>query len=224
MLGDSIAKGVVWSEERNRYTNSGYGCVDLFKETTGLDIINLSRFGCTLPKGLQIAQKNAETLKDSEVFVSYGGNDSDFRWPEIAEDPDAAHDPNTPLSTFASTFDSLISFLKKEVSQVFLLNLPPIDPERYFAFIAKGLNKENILKWLGGSVKGIYFGQEMFSQQVSDIALKWNLPLIDIRTPFLMRRNPSDLLCSDGIHPNREGQQLIYKTVGDYFGRRAYVV
>ena len=224
VLGDSIAKGVVWSEERNRYTNSGYGCVDLFKETTGLDIINLSRFGCTLPKGLQIAQKNAETLKDSEVFVSYGGNDSDFRWPEIAEDPDAAHDPNTPLSTFASTFDSLISFLKKEVSQVFLLNLPPIDPERYFAFIAKGLNKENILKWLGGSVKGIYFGQEMFSQQVSDIALKWNLPLIDIRTPFLMRRNPSDLLCSDGIHPNREGQQLIYKTVGDYFGRRAYVV
>ncbi len=219
VLGDSIAKGIVWSEERGRYTNSGYGCVDLFQEAMDLDIVNFSRFGCTLPKGFQIAQRHAEALKDSAVFVAYGGNDSDFRWPEIAENPDADHDCNTPLPAFLSAFNALISFLKKEVSEIFVLNLPPIDADRYFAFFSKGLNKENLLKWLGGSVKGIYAWQEMFSQQAYNIALKWDLPLIDIRTPFLARHNLPELLCSDGIHPSRAAQQLIFDTVDSYFRR-----
>ena len=154
VLGDSIAKGIVWSEERGRYTNSGYGCVDLFEETMDLDIVNLSRFGCTLPRGFQIARRHADALKNSAAFVSYGGNDCDFRWSEIAENPDAAHDCNTPLPAFVSAFNALIAFLKKEVAEVFLLNLPPIDADRYFAFLSKGLNKENILKFIFATPAG----------------------------------------------------------------------
>jgi len=42
------------------------------------------------------------------------------------------------------------------------------------------------------------------------------VPVIDITSPFLRRKDYRDYLCSDGIHPNEEGHLLIADAICDY--------
>ncbi|OLA61120.1 MAG: hypothetical protein BHW37_01125 [Firmicutes bacterium CAG:272_52_7] len=41
------------------------------------------------------------------------------------------------------------------------------------------------------------------------------IPMIDIRSAFLVKRDYSDYLCEDGIHPNERGHKLIKDTLVD---------
>jgi lysophospholipase L1-like esterase len=44
---------------------------------------------------------------------------------------------------------------------------------------------------------------------IEKIALKKQVPLVDLRGEFLMSGNVKDLLCEDGTHPNTLGQKVI---------------
>ncbi len=82
-------------------------------------------------------------------------------------------------------------------------------------WVSKGINKSNILKWLG-SVDMIYRRQEMYSLEVMLLATKMAVPIIDIRSAFLKNNRYEDYICCDGIHPNSYGYGLISKTVYDH--------
>ena len=49
------------------------------------------------------------------------------------------------------------------------------------------------------------------------LAAKLSVPLIDIRSTSLMNHHYKDLLCEDGIHPNKAGYELIYKTIAKQY-------
>ena len=49
----------------------------------------------------------------------------------------------------------------------------------------------------------------MYNLELYRLAASSNVPVIDITTCFLSRRNYSDYLCEDGMHPNEEGHKLI---------------
>ena len=90
-----------------------------------------------------------------------------------------------------------------------LATLPPVDAEKYFSWICRnGLNKENILHWLG-DVFAIYRYQEQYSRAVEAIAAETSCEYIDFRAAFIKNRKIKDLFCSDGIHPSVKGQELI---------------
>ena len=38
--------------------------------------------------------------------------------------------------------------------------------------------------------------------------------MIDIRSAFLVRKDYTDYLCEDGIHPNEKGHRLIREAMG----------
>jgi lysophospholipase L1-like esterase len=78
------------------------------------------------------------------------------------------------------------------------------------------------LKWLG-DVDMIYRWQEMYNIEVMLLATKMAVPIIDIRSAFLKCNNYRDLICSDGIHPNKEGYDLIYKTIGEQYQSQSAV-
>ena len=81
-----------------------------------------------------------------------------------------------------------------------------------------GLKKENILHWLG-DVDAIYRWQQMYSEMVSQLAQGEGLRSIDLRAVFLRdKHSPEELLCMDGIHPSRLGQQLIFETFSTAMG------
>ena len=95
-----------------------------------------------------------------------------------------------------------------------VVTLPPIHSERYLSFICReGLSRERILRWLG-DVEAISRWQEKYSEMARQIASEEGTGLIDLRSAFLEDRRPLEaLLCADGIHPSREGQELIFRVM-----------
>jgi lysophospholipase L1-like esterase len=53
----------------------------------------------------------------------------------------------------------------------------------------------------------------MYSVAVEELAAEKKIPLIDIRSGFLRKKNFSRYLCADGIHPNDKGHLLISKAI-----------
>jgi len=109
----------------------------------------------------------------------------------------------------------MIDLLKKKGIQPILTTLPPIDPQRFFDWFCNGLNKENVLKFLG-SINTIYRHQETYSRAVEKIAKDTNCLLVDLRGAFLGKRRVENLLCEDGIHPNTEGQKVITQAFSEF--------
>ena len=149
------------------------------------------------------------------MVLEFGGNDSDYNWKKIADDPDAEHSPNTPLSVFVETYKKVIGEIKKLGKIPVILNLPPVDARKYFRWVSNGVNGDNIMKWLGGDEIYIYRWHEMYNAAICDLSNSMKIPMIDIRSAFLVKRDYSDYLCEDGIHPNERGHKLIKDTLVD---------
>ncbi len=216
IFGDSIGKGVILQQETSRYESVKMNLHKLFGRDD-INIKNYSLFGCTVTKGLSMIKRHAcELTGYKNIFLELGGNDCDFLWKEIADNPDRDHIAKTPLAKFAEVYKEVVEEILRNGGKPILLTLPPLDPGRYFNWVSKGINRENILKWLG-DVDMIYRWQEMYNVEVMLLATKLSVPIIDIRTAFLKCHNYRDYICSDGIHPNSAGYELIYKTIGEQY-------
>lgn len=215
--GDSILKGVIYDESRERYTTLEESNAELLSRNMGLDIKNNARFGLTAPKAKKLMMNALEKGVDCEAaIIEFGGNDSDFNWENVAQEPEREHLPNTPLEVFRSCITDMVNALRKNNIIPVLVNLPPIDAEKYFAWITrKNLDGRKILSWLG-DVQRIYRYHECYSLAATNLARTLNCNLIDIRESFLLEVNYSRYLCLDGIHPNSEGHKLMNKVFSDY--------
>lgn len=215
VFGDSIIKGVVFDSIRGRYIFLKNSFANLFGLRTGIRVENYAKFGCTITAGKQIIEKHQAELPGFEYTVlEFGGNDCDYNWKAISERPDDIHIPNTPLDVFENLYSETIDNVTAAGSKPVLFSLPPLDARKYFSWLSRGLNAENILHWLG-DVEHIYRWQEMYNLTVMKLAAIKNVPLIDIRRAFLENKNYFNLYCEDGIHPNEDGHALISSVIRD---------
>jgi len=213
LFGDSVAKGVVFDSVMNKYTFLKDSFVNAFAAATGVAVDNFAKFGCTIAKGLEIALKRADMLSKYDFAVlEFGGNDANFNWEEISAAPEAEHKPATPLDEFRRLYLRLIEEVRSRGARPLMFNLPPIDAYRYFNWLSKGLNAENILKWLG-DVDQIFRWHKKYNDAICLIAEETGTPLIDVRSEFLKAPDFREFLCVDGIHPNLNGHRLIFETV-----------
>lgn len=214
VFGDSLAKGVLFDGSRKRYSFAKNNFITLAFENSECTVNNYAKFGYTIKRGCETIEKYSENIKNSDyTIIEFGGNDSNFDWKKISENPSSEHSPMTPINPFLACYKTIINKVKAEGSRPIMLSLPPIDSEKYFKFISNGLNAENILAWLGGSHQYIYRFHEMYNMKICELASEQKVPLIDIRSDFLMKSNYSDYLCDDGIHPNENGYKLISEAV-----------
>ena len=218
VYGDSILKGVLLEEGKYKMNRSWE---QRLAAERGLTIRNKAHFGSTIGKALGLIEKDcAETGAEGELaLLEFGGNDCDFDWAAIAENPEGSYVSKTPPETFESCYRRAIRLVEESGREPIVLTLPPIHSERYLDFICRGgLKKENILRWLG-DVDAIYRWQRMYSELVSQLALGEGVKSIDLRAVFLRdKHSPEELLCIDGIHPSRLGQSLIYETLSAAMG------
>ena len=59
-----------------------------------MPIENKAKFGSTISIGKNIIFKNIELIKETKskyVVMEFGGNDCDYNWREISENPDKYH-------------------------------------------------------------------------------------------------------------------------------------
>lgn len=208
--GDSLLKGVVLDEAAGRYRILKDNVVSQCAKLLGISIQNRSHFGLTSGKGKELLLSDLDTDQDfSAAILEFGGNDCDYNWAEVAERPDDAHIPNTPLDQFTDNVRVMINSLKAQDVPIVVVSLPPIHSVRYFNWITRtGLSQENILRFLG-DVEHIYRHHERYSMAVTRLACEMGCHLIDIRDAFLAEKHYEDYLCLDGIHPNQKGHQLM---------------
>lgn len=210
IYGDSISKGVVYDEEKERYITIKDNYASLLQDKLKGVLYNAGRFGNTITRGISRLETDVLKTNPDIVVVEFGGNDCDFNWEEVANNPCGQHMPKTDFNLFQSSLTDLISKLKKYNITPVLMSLPPIDAERYFKWISKYNDsiEKNILKWLG-SVNKIYWWQEKYNSAVICAAQATNTKWIDVRSAFLQTPDYTKLICKDGIHPNRSGHRVI---------------
>ena len=62
--------------------------------------------------------------------------------------------------------------------------------------------------------------QEVYNSTIISVARELDVPVIDIRTPFLWSRDAASLMCRDGVHPSEKGSALIAATVAEFVNAR----
>lgn len=219
LCGDSISRGVIYDSLEKKYKICEKAFSTLLGGIINTDIFNISGFGNTVKRAEKKINRMLKKIVPDIVIFGLGGNDCDFDWDSISKNPKEQHQPNTDTETFKKTLTSMTDEVKRQGGSAVLMNLPPLDPDRYFKWISKGDEKraKNILSWLG-SVSKIYWWQEKYNAAVLNVAHEKHLEVIDIRSTFLESLDFRDYLCEDGIHPNEKGQILIAGVVKNHVG------
>ena len=108
-----------------------------------------SKIWSTISIGKNIIFKNIELIKETKskyVIMEFAGNYCGYNWIEISENPDKEHYSKSSITEFIEIYSYLIDEFKKIGKEPVLLSLPPIDSTKYFDYISKKLNTDNILK------------------------------------------------------------------------------
>ena len=107
---------------------------------------------------------------------------------------------------------SCIRMAKAAGCRIFAANLVPIDAEKYFRWISRDKDGDAILRWLG-DVSMLYRWHEGYSDLLSAAFLEEEIPLVDLREPFLRSHRFKSLLCADGVHPTPDGYGLVDRAI-----------
>ncbi|MBC7960248.1 MAG: SGNH/GDSL hydrolase family protein [Vallitaleaceae bacterium] len=216
LFGDSILKGVQINPINKKYYVCNNIELDILSQKYGLQIKNYSSLGCTVTRGREVLKRRLENNVECDaIIMDYGGNDCDYNWKAISENPQDEHNPNTPLELFTETYCGIIDTLKSKGILPILTTLPPLQPQKFFDWFCRDLNKNIVLKWLG-EINRIYTHQENYSKAVEKIALETQVPLVDLRGAFMKHGDIDALLCEDGTHPNTLGQKIISNSLSNF--------
>ena len=216
LLGDSLSRGILFDSERSKFMIAKEAFFNLLKPRINAEVENISKLGQTLDTAvLELDRKISKTRPDI-VAIELGGNDCDFDWDAVSRDPDAEHICRTPFEKFEDGIRNLVCRLKSEGIIPVLINLPPIDADRYFTYFCRGCStmEEKVLSFLG-NISRIYWWHERYSSVLGLIAEETDTPLIDIRSAFMHKEDYRKYLCDDGIHPNKEGHKLIAERISE---------
>lgn len=210
IFGDSISKGVVFDEAKQKYTVLKDSFVSLVSAKMDLAVKNYSSFGCTVDKGHHMMDRKISDLDASKyTILEFGGNDCDYDWSKISAEPALIHPTRVPIEAFQSTYEQMIEETIEHGSTPILLTLPPLNSERFFNWISKGLDRSRIMSFLNEDVESIFRHQAAYSDMIFDLAAKHGLTVFDIRSEFMKQQDYSQFLCVDGMHPNARGHHLI---------------
>lgn len=213
IFGDSILKGVRYEDGAYRVDHSWQ---TLFSERFKIPVENFSRFGNTIGKAMQALRRSCTLHAGGKeiALLELGGNDCDYNWSEISDNPEGIYHCRTVPEQFSASYREAISLLRESGREPVVLTLPPIHSERYLDFIcSRGPSRNNLLKWLGKASE-IAMWQKTYSCLVRQIAREEGVRLIDLRGRFPAEETALEgLLGPDGIHPSAEGQKLIFETL-----------
>jgi len=219
ILGDSISKGVVLDTLSQKYRILKESAADLFSSENNVVVKNYAKFGCTSERALTlIGDIVKEENKHEIILIELGGNDCDYKWDEVAENPDGEHHPNVELETFRLNIAKIIEIVKASGRDLAFMTLPPIDAQKYFNWITHGdaERMKNIKKFIS-EINYIYRHQELYATALEEIATQNNVYKIPVRAGFLAIPNCGDYICDDGIHLNEQGQEVMKKIFNDTY-------
>jgi lysophospholipase L1-like esterase len=215
--GDSIGRAVGFNDSLCRYAVIKPNYREMLLQSRAVNILNHARFGATLPEGLADFLDAGE-VDAPAVAIQFGGNDCNYDWAAISENPQAFHGPRTALEAFEKGLCRFAQLVQDRGKTAILVTPPPLDAQRFFAWVTRGLNADAILSFLG-DIQHVYRWQERYAAAVHRAARHARCRLFDLRDAFLAADHFQDNLCLDGMHPNEKGQNLIACAIKDALPR-----
>lgn len=213
IFGDSILKAVLYENGKYRMNMEPER---EFSAESGIQIHNYARFGCTIRKAIGWIRRDCEESGKPEdsVVLEFGGNDCDYDWARISQNPALRIQCKTPPEEFAALYREALALIRQSGRRPVAMTLPPIHSLRYLNFVCKnGLLKENLLRWLGDA-GAIGRRQRLYSELALQVAREEQAEVIDLRAAFPQDETAlAELLCEDGIHPNQKGQARILNEI-----------
>ena len=133
IYGDSIMKGVVLEAGRYKLGSK----IESFAEKLFQAVYNRARFGSTIEKGVSMLEKDLarRSVPEGVVLLEFGGNDCDFDWTAISQQPELDREPNTAIDRFSALYHRAIRLVREAGNIPVLANLPPISSEKYLRWI-----------------------------------------------------------------------------------------
>jgi acyl-CoA thioesterase-1 len=205
--GDSLARGIIYNEQKGRYAISRERCVTRLSEELSCKVTDHSVMGATVLDGLKHFDA-APPSPGALCVVEFGGNDCDLNWRYVSEHPDEAVTPRVPLGDFQLGLTRFVREIRAKGMTPLLITPLPLHAKRYFAWVTRDLNAAAVLSALG-DVEHIYRWQERYANAVRTVARQTHCRLLDLRDVFLARTDYDHLMCIDGIHPNDAGHRLL---------------
>lgn len=216
VFGDSIAKGVIFDEKKNKYVFSKRGFLDLIAMDTGVTFRNYSRFGCTVMKGSELIDRHLDELSEYDhVLLEFGGNDCDLNWKAASDDPGTPQTGQTAPEDFIKCYAGMIRKIKAHGGDPILMSLPPLEPYKFFDWVSKDLDRFSVMEFLQNDKTNIYRWQAEYSDMIFEVGNMTDTPVLDIRRPFLESPSYEDMICIDGMHPNEAGHKAIAGFIED---------
>jgi lysophospholipase L1-like esterase len=220
LFGDSIGKGI--TTDNGRIERLQGGAVELFEKDYGVSVDNRSVYGQSLKRLCQrgLIDKyinEIDSAKQNVVVLELGGNDADFNWKTVAEDPTLNHDSNTSIKEFGYLYGETVKKLAKAGVKVVACTIVPIDSERFFNKVIGSLaDKSRVLEFFKGDFNTIHRHQEEFNNEILKKAYTQGAKVIDLRRSFLHTNDFKGLMCQDGIHPNGKGHEQMYCAIKEF--------
>jgi lysophospholipase L1-like esterase len=211
-LGDSIVKGVSFINGRYKTLQGSF--YNRISESAFRTTVNRGRFGLTSERFLSKID-NLRDIDHDVLFFEIGGNDCNFKWEEIADNPEGKHFPAVSKEQFTENLYRIYDVLKGHGKKTIAMNMPPLHAEKFFDFLSVRLSPNNILKWLK-NISKIYYHHESYNNIFETVTRNCGVELIDIRNQFLLEDNLGTYIGVDGMHPTEEGHELIYHAINRY--------
>ncbi|MBQ7182521.1 MAG: SGNH/GDSL hydrolase family protein [Clostridia bacterium] len=208
IYGDSIGKGVLWNEERQRYCISKNACVKSLSDALPWPVENRCVMGNTVKRCLE-EFKHEKAEKGAVAVFELGSNDCDMPWKAISEAPDHEYEAKVPLHEFYRDLRELIHLAKRRRMTPIVTVPIPLDGEKYLDWVSRDNDRAGILRYLGDPVQMARW-QERWATAVRDVARQEKVKVIDLRDFILRNRQFKDLYCADGIHLNDRGQKYLF--------------
>lgn len=218
VFGDSILKGVITRPESDKiFEITENDSLTLAQKELGFELDNRAVYGNIICKAQTKFTKWLEKGGSTDIcIIEFGGNDCDYDWPPISENPDGTFLQKTPLQDYLRILDEMVKTCREHKFTPVLMTMPALVPETWVETISKGLNKENILKFIGGNCDKLYRNHEIYNTYLVKYAYENNVQIVDMRLALLESENYKKLMCLDGIHPNEDGYKLMSQVWIDF--------
>jgi isoamyl acetate esterase len=214
-FGDSITRGVSFVKGRLRIIKDNYPTFleKLFSVNISEDIIVLNKgvFNDNSHLLLKRLEKDVLSEKPNYVLLNVGGNDCNFNWQEVAESPNSNHEPIVSVQQYMENIKQMVTKMKQSNITPILITLPPLDPVRYYKFIADKYGT-TISHWIS-CCGGIEHWHSLYNLQLNKLIEQFNLPNIDVRTALKKEGNATDFISDDGIHLNADGYRKMSEVI-----------
>lgn len=150
----------------------------------------------------EFEQRERKAKAEENIFIfAYGANDACL--------VPSKNEFLVPTSRFFLNLETVIIEAKRHSSKILLLNITPVIDK--LTVSPEGKDKSRLNQYI-----------TPYNEDIRRLAENYHLETLDINDAF-MKIGHEGLFCSDGLHPNEKGHELIFNMVKRYLSTKEWI-